>query len=71
MAQIYMDDIVFGLSIDTLAFEFAEEMKNEFEMSMVGELTFFLVLQVKQLEDELFIFQSKYERDLIKRIWVK
>ena len=48
VAQVYVDDIVFGATIDDRAIEFSEEMKKEFEMSMVGELTFFLGLQVKQ-----------------------
>ena len=47
VAQVYVDDIVFGPIIDTRAIEFSEEMKKEFEMSMVGELIFFLGLQVK------------------------
>ena len=41
------DDIVFGATINARAIEFSEEMKKEFEMCMVGELTFFLGLQVK------------------------
>ena len=48
-AQVYVDDIVFGSSIDTLTQEFSKEMKKEFEMSMVGELNYFLGLQVKHL----------------------
>ena len=48
VAQVYVDDIVFGSSINSLAQEFSEEMKREFEMSMVGELNYFLSLQVKQ-----------------------
>ena len=48
VAQVYVDDIVFGSTIDHLAHEFSEEMKREFEMSMVGELNYFLGLQVKQ-----------------------
>ena len=47
MAQIYVDDIVFGATIDDRVIEFSKEMKKEFEISMVGELTFFLGLQVK------------------------
>ena len=47
VAQVYMDDIVFGSIIDHLAHEFSKEMKREFEMSMVGELNYFLGLQVK------------------------
>ena len=44
VAQVYVDDIVFGSIIDHLAHEFSEEMKREFEMSMVGELNYFLGL---------------------------
>ena len=40
MAQVYVDDIVFGVTIDARAIEFSEEMKKEFEMSMVGSLHF-------------------------------
>jgi len=46
IAQIYVDDIIFGATLDSLAHEFSEEMKQEFEMSMIGELNYFLVLQV-------------------------
>ena len=42
MAQVYVDDIVFGATIDARAIEFFEEMKKEFEMHMVGGRTFFL-----------------------------
>ena len=44
IAQVYVDHIVFGATIDARGIEFSEEMKNEFEMSTVGELTFFLGL---------------------------
>ena len=42
-------------------------MKKEFEMSMVGELIFFLGLQVKQRKDDIFISQEKYTRNLVKK----
>ena len=64
---MYIDDIVFGATIDACAIEFSEEMKKEFEMSMVGELTFFLGLQVKQRKDGIFISQEKYARNLVKK----
>ena len=47
VTQIYVDDIVFGATNDSLTHSFADEMKSMFEMSMVGELTYFLGLQVK------------------------
>ena len=62
-----MDDIIFGSTIDHLAHEFSVEMKRELEISMVGELNYFLWLQVKQREDEIFISQEKYAKNLIKR----
>jgi len=42
-------------------------MKKEFEMSMMGELNYFLGLQIKQKSDGIFINQAKYTRELIKR----
>ena len=42
-------------------------MKNKFEMSMVSELTFFLGLEIRQLNDEIFLFQSKYAKELVKK----
>jgi hypothetical protein len=44
LVQIYVDDIIFGVSSHTLMFRFQEIMKSEFQMSMMGELTFFLRL---------------------------
>ena len=58
VAQIYVDDIVFGATIDARVIEFSKEMKKEFEMSMVGELTFFLGLQVKQRKEGIYISQD-------------
>ncbi|XP_058758414.1 secreted RxLR effector protein 161-like [Vicia villosa] len=42
-------------------------MQTEFEMSMVGELTYFLGLQIKQMEDSTFLSQSKYAKNIVKR----
>ena len=42
-------------------------MKDEFEMSMMGELNYFLGLQIKQRSDEIFINQAKYTKELIKK----
>ncbi|RVW67413.1 hypothetical protein CK203_065207 [Vitis vinifera] len=47
--------------------EFSKCMHSEFEMSMMGELNFFLGLQIKQLKEGTFIHQAKYIRDLLKR----
>jgi len=67
IAQIYIDDIIFGATLDSLAHEFSKEMKQELEISMIGELNYFLGLQVKQTSEGIFISQSEYAKDLVKR----
>ena len=67
VAQIYVNDIVFGATNGYIAHSFADEMKAMFEMSMVGELTYFLGLQVKQTNSGIYINQAKYVRNLVKR----
>ncbi|GKA02339.1 retrovirus-related pol polyprotein from transposon TNT 1-94 [Tanacetum coccineum] len=51
IVQIYVDDIIFGSTCQEMCDDFAKIMHDEFEMSMMGELNFFLGLQIKQLED--------------------
>jgi hypothetical protein len=46
---------------------FQAMMENEFQMSMMGELTFFLGIQVKQMKQGTFVDQAKYTKDLIKK----
>ncbi|MBE2321147.1 hypothetical protein DVA67_034775, partial [Solirubrobacter sp. CPCC 204708] len=67
IVQIYVDDIIFGATNDTLCNEFATCMQDEFEMSMMGELTFFLGLQIKQTQSGIFINQAKYVKDMLKK----
>jgi hypothetical protein len=67
VCQIYVDDIIFGSTNQTLCGEFSRVMTKRFEMSMMGELTFFLGLQVKQLKEGTFICQTKYTRDILKK----
>jgi hypothetical protein len=54
-----VDDIVFGSSSHFLVARFAEDMSKEFEMSMMGELQFFLGLQIKHAKEGIFVHQSK------------
>ena len=56
LVQIYVDDIIFGATKSTLCEDFAKVMHKEFEMSMMGELNFFLGLQVKQLKEALSLY---------------
>ena len=65
--QVYVDDIIFGSTSKYLVKEFVKTMTKEFEMSMVGELTYFLGLQIKQMDDGIFVTQSTYAKNLIKR----
>ncbi|KAK6145251.1 hypothetical protein DH2020_022071 [Rehmannia glutinosa] len=67
LVQIYVDDIIFGTTNESLCKKFSKFMQGKFEMSMMRELTFFLGLQVKQLKDGTFISQTKYTRDLMKK----
>ncbi|GJU45283.1 retrovirus-related pol polyprotein from transposon TNT 1-94 [Tanacetum coccineum] len=67
IVQIYVDDIVFGSTCQELCDDFSKIMHDEFEMSMMGELNFFLGLQSKQLEDGIFFNQSKYVKEMLKK----
>jgi hypothetical protein len=55
LVQIYVDDIIFGDSSHELVSSFQEMMEKEFQMSMIGELTFFLGIQVKQTKQGTFV----------------
>ena len=67
IVQIYVDDIIFGATNESLCQEFSKVMQGEFEMSMMGKLAFFLGLQVRQTKEGTFINQAKYVKDLLKR----
>ena len=67
IVQMYVDDIVFGSTDPKLVNKFVKTMTEEFEMSMVGELNYFLGLQITQSSTGIFISQSTYAKNLIKR----
>ena len=67
VVQIYVDDIIFGVTNESLCKKFADLMSAEFEMSMMGELNFFLGLQIKQTANGIFIHQQKYIKELLKK----
>ena len=62
-----MDDIIFGSTNKEMCLSFEQLMKDKFQMSFMGELTFFLGLQVKQKEDGIFISQDKYSHEILKK----
>jgi hypothetical protein len=67
IVQVLVDDIVFGGSSNSLVARFAEDMSREFEMSMMGELQFFLGLQIKQSKEGTFVHQAKYTKDIVRK----
>ncbi|GKB62009.1 putative ribonuclease H-like domain-containing protein [Tanacetum coccineum] len=67
LVQVYVDDIIFGSTNKDLCTGFEKLMKDKFQMSSMGELTFFLGLQVQQKEDGIFISQDKYVAEILKK----
>jgi hypothetical protein len=71
VCQIYVDDIIFGSTNKSTCEEFSKIMIQKFEMSMMGELKYFLGFQVKQLQDGTFISQTKYIQDILNKFGMK
>nr|GEU59592.1 uncharacterized mitochondrial protein AtMg00810-like [Tanacetum cinerariifolium] len=67
IVQIYVDDIIFGSTSQNLCDDFEKIMHYEFKMSIMGELNFFLRLQIKKIEDGIFFKQSKYIKEMLKK----
>nr|GEX49572.1 uncharacterized mitochondrial protein AtMg00810-like [Tanacetum cinerariifolium] len=67
LVQVYVDDIIFGSSNLQLCREFKALMHEKFQMTAMGELNFFLGLQVLQKEDGIFLSQDKYVGDILKK----
>nr|GEX48162.1 uncharacterized mitochondrial protein AtMg00810-like [Tanacetum cinerariifolium] len=67
LVKIYVDDIIFGATNKDLCKSFEKLMKDKFHMSLIGELTFFLGLQVKQNKDGIFISQDKYVAEILRK----
>jgi hypothetical protein len=64
---VYVDDIIFGCNKDSLVKWFSSTMESGFEMSMIGELSFFIGLQITQRSEGMFISEEKYLREMLKR----
>nr|GEY24652.1 hypothetical protein [Tanacetum cinerariifolium] len=69
--QIYVDDIIFGSTNPKYCTKFSKLVEKHFEMSMMGEMKFFLGLQVNQFSNGIVIDQSKYILDILKRFWME
>jgi hypothetical protein len=69
--QIYVDGIIFGSTNKSSCEEFSRIMIQKFEMSMMGELKYFLGFLIKQLQEATFICQTKYIQDILKKFGMK
>nr|GEW56886.1 hypothetical protein [Tanacetum cinerariifolium] len=67
LVQVYVDDIIFGSTNKKLCKSFEKLMKDKFQIISMGELTFFLRLQVKQKDDGIFISQDKYIAEILRK----
>jgi len=67
VVQIYVDDIIFGSTNASLCKEFSKLMQDEFEMSMMGELKIFLGIQINQSKDGVYVHQTKYTKEILKK----
>ncbi|GJU11033.1 retrovirus-related pol polyprotein from transposon TNT 1-94 [Tanacetum coccineum] len=67
LVQIYVDDIIFGSTNPVFSNIFAKLMKDNFEMSMIGEMKFFLGLQIRQSSHGIFINQSQFTMELLRK----
>nr|GEX41170.1 putative ribonuclease H-like domain-containing protein [Tanacetum cinerariifolium] len=67
LVQVYVNDIIFGSTKKELCIEFEKLMHDKFQMSSIGELTFFLRLQVKQESNGIFISQDKYIDEILRK----
>ncbi|GKD40569.1 retrovirus-related pol polyprotein from transposon TNT 1-94 [Tanacetum coccineum] len=67
LVQIYVGDIIFASTNTAICNEFANQMTNKFKMSMMGQMSFFLGLQISQSPKGIFINQSKYASEMVKK----
>jgi hypothetical protein len=67
IVHVYVDHIALDGSSHSLVARYAEDMSKEFEMSMMGELQFFLMLLIKQAKEGTFVHQAKYMKDILKK----
>nr|GFB19169.1 hypothetical protein [Tanacetum cinerariifolium] len=67
LVQIYVDDIIFGFTNPNLSKRFEKLMHSKFEMSMMGELKFFLGIQIHQSPRGIFKNQAKYAQEILKK----
>lgn len=67
LVQVYVDYIIFGSTNDIMCQDISKLMQGEFEMSLMEELTFFFGFQIKQTCNGIFISQTNYALELLKK----
>ncbi|KAI3795803.1 hypothetical protein L1987_38463 [Smallanthus sonchifolius] len=67
LGNVYVDGIIFGSTNEEMCREFEQVTKSKFEMINIGELSFFLGLQVSQREDVIYLHQTKYVQDILSK----
>lgn len=65
--KIYVDSIIFGYANAIICMEFSKSMQAEIETSLMGELKFFMGIQINQSPEGIYIHESKYTRELLKK----
>lgn len=68
IVQVYFDDIIFCSTNVSLCKYFSQTMQVEFEMSMIGDLNFFIGIQINQSKDGVYVHQSKYTKELLSKL---
>ncbi|GKF72814.1 retrovirus-related pol polyprotein from transposon TNT 1-94 [Tanacetum coccineum] len=71
LVQIYVDDIIFASTTPKLCDQFSKIMCSQFKMSMMGKISFFLGLQISQSPRAIFINQSKYALESLKKYGIE
>ena len=66
--EVYVDDIMFGSDADKMNHNCVKDMQIDFEMSFLRELTLYLRLQISQMYDGFFISQTKYIKEILKKL---
>lgn len=71
IVEVYVDDIIFGSDDEKISKDFAKKMQLEFEMSLLGELNLFLGLPIIKSNEGIFIHQTKYVKNMLKKFQFK
>ena len=71
IVSLYVDDLLVTGSNELLVEEFKQEMMNVFEMTDLGLMTYFLRMEVKQSQNEVFIYQKKYAKKILKKFYME